>query len=236
VHVVAERSVVGLLEYELIDLGRMQFRAEDVFVAAVDRDDERIRRQVAEERGFGGRAGIVTWRADDEAVDFALAALRRGVEGTERFDRVTKEVDTYGHLRVERIDVQNPAAERVFSRLFAQGFVGVAEISGKTLRKIVQGEFIALADDDLGLGGGFGRGRATGERTGRASDEQRTLGIVVAVAEEREDTQEIAVGFKGRHGGVGFGQRAGDRLGSVEQRQQLGGLFREGLRRAEVRG
>jgi hypothetical protein len=55
------------------------------------------------------------------------------------------------------------------------------------------------------------------------------------MAQQREDAEEIAVGFEGRHGGIGFSQRAGDRVGAVEQRQELRGLFREGLGRAEVR-
>ena len=80
---VAGRSLVGLLEHELVDLGRMQFGAEDVFVAAVHRDDERVGRQVPEERRLGGGAGIVARRADDEAVDFAFATLRRGIERAE---------------------------------------------------------------------------------------------------------------------------------------------------------
>ena len=58
---------------------------------------------------------------------------------------------------------------------------------------------------------------------------------MVAVTQEREDAEEIAVGLEGWHGGIGFGQRPGDRLGGVEQCQELRGLFGEGLRRAEVR-
>ena len=204
-------------------------------MAAVDRDDERVRRQMTEERGLGRRAGIVARRADDEAVDFAFAALRRGVERTERFHGVTEEVDAHGHLRVEGIDVEDAAAQGVFPGLFAEGLVGVAEVFGESLREFAQGQLLALADDDLGLGGGFGRGRPARQRTGRAGDEQRSLRVMVAVAEQREHAEEIAVGLERRDGGVGLGQRAGDRLGGVEQRQQLGGFFREGLRRAEVR-
>ena len=114
--------------------------------------------------------------------------------------------------------------------------MGIAEVFGEALREITQGELLALANHDLGLGRRFGGGRAAGERAGRAGDEQRPLRVMVAMAQEREDAEEIAVGFEGRDGRIGFGQGAGDWLGVIEQGQQLGGLFREGLRRAEVRG
>ena len=125
---------------------------------------------MAEERRFGGRAGIIARGTDDESVDFAFAALRRGVERTERFDRVAEEVNAHGHLRVERIDVKDAATQRIFAGLLAEGFVGVAEISGETFGKILQGEFLALTDDNLRLGGGLGGRRTAGERAGRAGD------------------------------------------------------------------
>ena len=233
---VADRSIIGLLEHEFVDLGRVQFGAEDVLVATVDGDDERVGRQVPEERGLGRRAGIIARGADDEAIDFAFAALRRGIERSERFDDVAEEIDAHGHLRVQRIDVEDAAAERVFAGLLAEGLVGIAEIFGEALREITQGELLALADDDLGLGRGFGGGRPAGERPGRAGDEQRTLRVMAAVAQKREHAEQVAVRFEGRDGCVGLGQGAGDRLGGVEQRQQLGGLFGEGFRGAEVRG
>ena len=205
-------------------------------MAAVHRDDERVGRQVPEERRLGGRAGIIPRRADDEAVDLAFAALRRGVERAERLDDVAEEVDAHGHLRVQGVDVEDAAAERVFTRLLAEGLMGVAEVFGETLGEITEGELLALADDDLRLGRGFGGGRAAGERAGRAGDEQRPLCVMIAMAQEREDAEEVAVGFEGRDGGIGLGQGAGDRLCVVEQGQQLGGLFGECLRRAEVRG
>ena len=52
------------------------------------------------------------------------------------------------------------------------------------------------------------------------------------MAQQREDAEEITVSLEGWHGGIGFGQRPRDRLGSVEQRQELRGLFGEGLGRA----
>ena len=58
---------------------------------------------------------------------------------------------------------------------------------------------------------------------------------MITVAEEREDSEEIAVGLEGWHGGIGFGECACDRLRTVQQCQQLGGLFREGLRGTEIR-
>ena len=63
--------------------------------------------------------------------------------------------------------------------------MGVTEVFGQSLREITEGEFLALADDDLRLGRGFGGGRAAGERAGRAGDEQRPLRVMVAVAQER---------------------------------------------------
>ena len=114
--------------------------------------------------------------------------------------------------------------------------MGVAEIFGEALGEVAQGELLALADHDLSLGGGFGGRRAALERTRRAGDEQRPLRVMSAMAEQREDAEEIAVGLEGRHGGIGFGQRPGDRLGGVEERQELGRLFGEGLGCAEVRG
>ena len=51
---VAKRSIIGLFEDEFVDLSGVKFGAKHVFVAAVDRDDECIGWQVAEEWRFGG--------------------------------------------------------------------------------------------------------------------------------------------------------------------------------------
>ena len=150
-------------------------------MAAIDGDDQCVGREMTEERRFGGRAGIVARGADHEAVDLAFAALRRRVERTERFDRIAEEVDAHGHLRVERIDVEDAAAQGIFAGLFTEGLVGVAEVFGESLGEVAQGELLALADDDLGLGGSLGRWRASGDGTGRAGDEQRPLGVMIAV-------------------------------------------------------
>ena len=112
---------------------------------------------MAEERRFGGRPRIVARRAYDEAIDFTFASLRCGVEGPEGFDRVAEEVDANGHLRVQRIDVEDAAAQGIFAGLFAQRLMGIAEIFGETLGEILQGELLPLADDDLSLGRGLGR-------------------------------------------------------------------------------
>ena len=125
-------------------------------MAAIDGDDERVGRQVAEERRFGRGAGIVARRADDQAVDFAFAALRRGVERAERFDGVAEEVDAHRHLRVQRVDVEDAPAQGVFAGLLAERFVSVAKVFGEALGKIAERQFLAFADDDLGLGGGLG--------------------------------------------------------------------------------
>ena len=182
---IADRCFVGLLQHEFIHRGGMQFRAEDIFVTTVHRDDESVGRQMSEEGRFRRGAGIITRRADHESVDLAFAALRRRVERAERLDDVAEEVDAHGHLRVQRIHVEDAAAQRVFAGLFAEGLVGVAEVFGESLGEVAQSELLALADDDLRLGRGFRRGRAAGERAGRAGDEQRPLRVMVAVAQER---------------------------------------------------
>jgi hypothetical protein len=82
--------------------------------------------------------------------------LGRWVERTERLDRVAEEVDTHGHLRVQRIDVEDATAQGIFAGLFAERLVGVAEIFGEALGEVLQGELLALADHDLGLGRGLG--------------------------------------------------------------------------------
>ena len=63
--------------------------------------------------------------------------MRRGVERAQRLDRVAEEVDAHGHLRVQRIDVEDAAAQGIFAGLFAQRLVGVAEVFGETLGEIL---------------------------------------------------------------------------------------------------
>ena len=88
----------------------MQFDAQDIFVGAVDGDDEGARREVLEKGGFCGLAGVIARGADHQPVDFAFAPLRGGVERPNGFNLVAKEVNAHGHLRVQWVDVEDAAA------------------------------------------------------------------------------------------------------------------------------
>ena len=111
----------------------MQFDAQDIFVCAVDGDDEGARREVLEKGGFRGLAGVIARGADHQPVDFAFAPLRGGVEWSNGFDLVAKEVDAHRHLGIEWVDVEDAAAQGVFAGLFAERFVVVTEIDGEAL-------------------------------------------------------------------------------------------------------
>ena len=97
--------------------------------------------------------------------------MRCGVEWAEGFDRIPEEVDAHGHLGVERVDVEDAAAQGKLARLFAEGFVGVAEIFRQPFGEIAERKFLALAHDDLRLGAGLGGGGAAGDGAWGASDE-----------------------------------------------------------------
>ncbi|MEY4033734.1 MAG: hypothetical protein RL492_928 [Verrucomicrobiota bacterium] len=233
---VAGGGFVGFFQNELGERQRMQFRTEDVLVGAVDAHDQGLRREVPAEGRFGGLARVVARGADDEPVDFAFAALRRWVEGAEGFDLVAEEVDAHGHLRVERVDVEDAAAQGVFAGLLAERFVVVAELVGQAMREGPQLERVALADDHLRAGGGLGGGRPSCQRARGAGDEEGPFCIMAAVAQQRQHPEQVAVGLEGRHRGVGLGQRARHGLGAVQQGEELRGLLRQGLGGAEVGG
>ena len=111
----------------------MQFDAQDIFVGAVDGDDEGVRWEVFKEGGFCGLAGVIARGTDHQTVDFAFAPLRGGVERPNGFNLVAKEVNAHGHLRVQWVDVEDAAAQGVFAGLFAECFVVVTEIHGEAL-------------------------------------------------------------------------------------------------------
>ena len=233
---VARGGFIRFFQDELRQLGRVQFGAEDIFVRAVDRNDQDVGREVPEEGGLGDATGIIAWGADHEPVDFPFAPLRRGVKGSEGLDLVAEQVDAHGHLRVQRVDVEDAAAQGVFPGLFTKGFVVVAELAGEALRKGPELERVAFADDHLRPGRRFRGGGSAGQGSWGAGDEQGPLGVVLPVPQQGEHAEQVAIGFKGRHRGIGFGQGSGDGLRAVQQRQELRRLFRQRFGRAEVGG
>ena len=162
--------------------------------------------------------------------------MRGRVEGPERFHGIAEEVQPHRHLGVERVDVEDAAAQRVLAGLFAERLVVVAEILGEAPREFTEFQPVALPQDQFGARGGFGRGRGADQGGRRAGDQQRPPRVMAPMAQRRQHAQEVAIRLEGRHRRIGFGERAGGGLRRVQQREQLGGLLRQGLGRPEVGG
>jgi len=112
--------------------------------------------------------------------------LRGRIERSERFHVVAEEVDPHRHLRVERVDVQNPAAQGELAGLFAERLMVVAEVLGEPARELAQLQSVPFAHDQLGARGGLGRGRRAHEGRRRAGDQQGAGRVMPAVTERRQ--------------------------------------------------